>query len=65
MLTTPDPDDLTLAQARWLAQADRVTHRADVPAAILDRARADADRIACDAPPTGLPGLTVDVSTAR
>lgn len=64
ILTSSDPDDLTLRQARWLAQADRVTHRADVPAAILDRARADADRIACDAPPPGLPGLTVDVSTA-
>ncbi len=65
VLTSPDPDDLTLRHARWLAQADRVTHRADVPSAILDRARADADRIACDAPPLGLPGLTVDVSTAR
>lgn len=64
ILTSSDPDDLTLRQARWLAQADRVTHRADVPAAILDRARADADRIACDAPPPGLPGLTVDVSSA-
>jgi len=65
VLTSPDPDDLTLRQARWLAQADRVTHRADVPAAILDRARADADRLLCDAPPEGLPGLTVDVSTTR
>ena len=65
LLTSPDPDDLTLRQARWLAQADRVTHRADVPAAILDRARADADRLLCDVPPEGLPGLTVDVSTAR
>ncbi len=64
VLTSPDPDNLTLRQARWLAQADRVTHRADVPSAILDRARADAERIACDAPPRGLPGLTVDVSTA-
>lgn len=65
VLTSPDPDDLTLRQARWLAQADRVTHRADVPAAILDRARADAERVPCDSPPQGLPGLTVDVSTAR
>ncbi|RYY42912.1 MAG: siroheme synthase, partial [Sphingomonadales bacterium] len=65
VLTSPDPDDLTLRQARWLAQADRVTHRADVPAAILDRARADADRMLCDVAPRGLPGLTVDVSTAR
>lgn len=43
-LGSPDPDDLTLAQARSLAQADRVLHRDDVPPAILDRARADAMR---------------------
>ncbi|MFL9840327.1 NAD(P)-dependent oxidoreductase [Sphingomonas sp. ST-64] len=64
-LTSTDPDDLTLRAARLLAQADRVSHRADVPAAILDRARADADRMMCETPPTGLPGLTVDVSTVR
>lgn len=60
-----DPDDLTVREARWLAQADRVTHRPGVPAAILDRARADADRIECAAPPSGLPGLTVDVEMAE
>lgn len=61
-LTSPDPDDLTLRQARVLASADRVYHRADVPTAILDRARADAARIMCDAPPAEIgPGLTVDV----
>jgi uroporphyrin-III C-methyltransferase/precorrin-2 dehydrogenase/sirohydrochlorin ferrochelatase len=60
-LRSPDPDDLTLREARLLAQADRVTHRPDVPAAILTRARADAERIACEAPPANLPGLTVDL----
>lgn len=61
-LTSGDPDDLTLRQARWLAQADRVTHRAGVPTAILDRARADAVRLVTDAPPDDDgPGLTVDV----
>ena len=64
ILTSPDPDDLTLRQARALANADRVTHGADVPPAILNRARADADRLACDTPPRGLPGLTVDVRMA-
>ena len=44
VLTSPDPDDLTLRQARALAAADRVYHRRDVPSAILDRARADAVR---------------------
>ncbi|WP_088367012.1 precorrin-2 dehydrogenase/sirohydrochlorin ferrochelatase family protein [Sphingomonas dokdonensis] len=63
-LHSRDPDDLTLRQARLLANADCVTHAADVPAAILNRARADADRIACDTPPAGLSGLVVDVRMA-
>ena len=44
-LRSPDPDQLTLAEARWLAQADTIIHEVDVPAAILDRARADAIRL--------------------
>ena len=43
-LTSPDPDDLTLRQARLLGMADRVLHGDTVPAAILARARADAAR---------------------
>lgn len=43
-LSSDDPDDLTLRQARWLAQADQIFATADVPAPILDRARADAER---------------------
>ena len=59
-LRSADPDDLTLREARSLAQADRVHHRADVPTAVLDRARADAVRIVSDAPPaTTEPGLTL------
>ncbi|MFM7027735.1 MAG: NAD(P)-dependent oxidoreductase [Chakrabartia sp.] len=54
-LTSHRPDDLTLAQARLLAQADLVLHRADVPNAILNRARADAGRALCDAPPATPP----------
>lgn len=62
-LTSPDPDDLTLRTARMLGRADRVYHRPDVPAAILDRARADAVRIACDAPPADPgAGLSLDLS---
>lgn len=58
-LTSGDPDDLTLRQARLLGLADRICHTADVPAAILQRARADAERIS-GAPPAGmLPGLTL------
>ncbi|TXC72999.1 siroheme synthase [Sphingomonas ginsenosidivorax] len=61
-LTSTDPDDLTLRQARTLASADRVYHRPDVPAAILDRARADAARIVCAAMPVEPgEGLSVDL----
>lgn len=63
-LHSGDPDDLTLRQARLLANADRVSHGADVPLAILNRARADADRLVCDTAPVNLPGLTVDVRMA-
>lgn len=44
-LPSADPDDLTLRAARLLGEADRIYHAPDVPAAILDRARADAARI--------------------
>ncbi len=63
---SPDPDDLTLREARALAQADRVYHRAEVPAAILDRARADAPRIIADrVPEDPPPGLTVYLEMPR
>ncbi|VVS98579.1 Siroheme synthase [Sphingomonas sp. EC-HK361] len=65
VLGSPDPDDLTLRQARALASADRVVHAPDVPPAILDRARADALRIESAAPPVeDGPGLTVYVRMA-
>lgn len=61
-LASLDPDDLTLAAARLLGRADRVFHRAGVPPAILDRARADAARIACEAAPADPgPGLSLDL----
>ena len=61
-LASADPDDLTLRQARALAQADRVFHTGAVPSVILDRARADAPRIVCIGPPVEAgPGLTVFV----
>jgi uroporphyrin-III C-methyltransferase / precorrin-2 dehydrogenase / sirohydrochlorin ferrochelatase len=63
-LTSGDPDDLTLKQARLLSGADRVYHAADVPAAILDRARADAVRIAGLPPEMPEPGLTLIVEMA-
>lgn len=44
-LRSDDPDDLTLREARWLGQADRVSFASGVPAAVIDRARADAVRV--------------------
>ena len=55
MLRSPDPDELTLRAARLLGEADRIYHPAGAPAAILDRARADAARIVADWPPP-MPG---------
>lgn len=43
-LATLDPEDLTLRQARLLGSADAVLHDPSIPAAILDRSRADALR---------------------
>ena len=58
--------EFVAADARLIAQADRLYHRADVPPAILDRARADAERIACTAPPAAPgPGLSLDLEIAR
>lgn len=47
-LASPDPDDLTLRQARLLGEADLLLLDGDVPPAILGRARADAARRAFD-----------------
>ena len=43
-LTSDDPDDLTLRQSRLLGGADIVRHDPRIAAAILVRARADAER---------------------
>ena len=45
VLTSNDPEDLTLRAARLLGQADVVVHDAGVAAEILTRARADAVRV--------------------
>ncbi len=65
-LKSADPDDLTLRAARLLSAADTVCYRPDVPAAIIDRARADAHRIPAMHPPAGLPaGRTVFLKMAE
>ncbi len=56
-LSSTDPEELTLRQARLLGSADAVLHDAAVPPALLDRARADAVRLPLPqegAIPTGL-----------
>ncbi len=47
-LTSADPDDLTVRQARMLGEADAVCMQGPVAPAIMARARADAARITCD-----------------
>jgi len=60
ILTSADPDDLTLRAARLLSQADLVLHDADVPPLVLDRARADAvRRVLTGEADAALNGLTV------
>jgi uroporphyrin-III C-methyltransferase / precorrin-2 dehydrogenase / sirohydrochlorin ferrochelatase len=60
-LRSADPEDLTLREARLLGSADVLAHELSVPSAILDRARADADRIQLGAgePPPSALGLVV------
>ncbi len=47
-LSSADPDNLTIRQARLLGEADAVCCDGAVPAAMLSRARADAERRICD-----------------
>lgn len=64
-LRSTDPDDLTIGEARLLGLADRIYHRADIPAAILDRARADAVRTLCTTSPVEPgPGLVIYMELA-
>lgn len=58
-LTSDDPQDLTLRQAQALGRADVVLHEPDVPAAILDRSRADALRRPLPGDPADYEGLVV------
>lgn len=60
-LRSPDPEELTLREARLLGSADLLAYEPDVPDAILDRARADAVRqeLARGAEPQASAGLTL------
>ncbi|MEE4205412.1 MAG: NAD(P)-dependent oxidoreductase [Erythrobacter sp.] len=48
VIASDDPEDLTLKQARMLGEADVVCADPAIPAPILTRARADAERLTCD-----------------
>jgi len=58
-LASADPELLTLRAARLLGIADRLYIEGEVAAAILDRARADAIRIAGTPPRVPGPGLSL------
>ncbi len=64
-LHSADPEDLTLRQVRLLGSADLVLHPADMPLAILSRARADAAmRVAAYDDEISPEGVTVRLSWA-
>jgi uroporphyrin-III C-methyltransferase / precorrin-2 dehydrogenase / sirohydrochlorin ferrochelatase len=58
-LSSDDPEDLTLRQARLLGEADAVLFEAPEPEAVLARSRADALRLALPAQDPVPDGLTV------
>jgi uroporphyrin-III C-methyltransferase/precorrin-2 dehydrogenase/sirohydrochlorin ferrochelatase len=59
-LTSLDPDELTLRQARLLGEADTIVIDGEISGAILARARADAARHLLSEAPRTLPsGLTI------
>ena len=60
-LASEDPDDLTLRQTRALGTADVLLVGPGVPAAILARARADAQRLTLPFDGELPPGLTVEL----
>jgi uroporphyrin-III C-methyltransferase / precorrin-2 dehydrogenase / sirohydrochlorin ferrochelatase len=58
-LLSDNPDDLTLLTARLLGEADQIFHDSHIPAAILNRARADAVRTEGPPPTIAPDGLTL------
>jgi len=59
VLTSADPDELTLRQLRTMAQADTVFHAPALPVTLLDRARRDAVRVSGEPPAVLPPGRSV------
>lgn len=63
VVTSNDPEDLTLRQARLLGSADCIVHESSVPPAILARARADA--VLFPETPRELPGTGLTIIIRR
>lgn len=63
-LASADPELLTLRDARLLGLADRLYHADTAPPAILDRARADAERLPFPVPAALPPGLSIALELA-
>ena len=63
-LVSDDPEDLTIRQSRLLGSADAVIADPAIPAAILDRARADAQRLVLPHPGPLPRGLVVILQRA-
>jgi uroporphyrin-III C-methyltransferase/precorrin-2 dehydrogenase/sirohydrochlorin ferrochelatase len=59
LLTSADPDDLTLRQSRLLGEADTILYDPEVPEAILARARADSMRYELQEAAASAAGVTV------
>lgn len=59
VVTSDDPDQLTIEAARLIGLADAILHDPQVAPEILDRARADAGRIANPDAPVSPDGLTI------
>ena len=65
VLSSTDPEDLTLRQARLLGRADCILHEPGVPPVILDRARADAVRLELPHDGGTPSGLVLTITLAR
>ncbi len=64
-LSSDDPEDLTLRQARLLGMADAVLADPQIPASIINRSRADAARIALPCSVAIPEGLVVVLKRAK
>lgn len=65
LISSDDPDDLTLRQARLLGEADMIITIGNIPESILARARADAITISDQEQAKARKGLTLIIRNSR